>query len=398
MTSRRNLLKMLPWGLAGTAFSAPPPRTADLKITRFVTHKALVNGRQYLFLEIETDGGIVGLGEGSLPARIDIVEKAIEWLEPHLVGKNPAGVEEHWDRIFYQASRWRNGDVLMTAQAAVDIALWDIEGKALGVSTARLLGGPLHRNLRVYYSHWETPVKNRTPEALARRAVETREQGWTAVKIIPQIGSNEADTRRKLVAELDAIRKAVGDSLDIGLELVERFSTRSAIELAHAVAPYKPMFLEEATRRENPKAMTELAEKSPVPLAGGEGLVTKFEFREFLEAKGAKIIQPDVIHCGGITEMKRIANVGELYGAELSPHMWYGPIAHAASLSVASVCHNFFIQEWDGGGDPIFQEATKGTLPRQKGGVVALPTAPGLGITVDFAYYKARFPYQSRRG
>ena len=390
------MLRALPLGITAAGLrlqAAPSPKVADLKVTKFVTHKAVVNGRQFLFLEIQTDGGIVGLGEGSLPARVDIVEQAIKWLEPQLVGKNPAGVEEHWDRIFYKANRWRNGDVLMTAQAAVDIALWDIEGKVLGVNVSRLLGGPLHRDLRVYYSHWDTPVRERTPAALAKRAAETRDKGWTAVKIIPQQGSTEADTRNKIVAELDAIRRAVGDSLDIGLELVERFTTRTAIDLAIAVAPYKPLFIEEATRRENPKAMTELAEKSPVPLAGGEGLVTKFEFREFLEARGAKIIQPDVIHCGGITELKRIATVAELYGAELSPHMWYGPIAHAASLAVASVCHNFLIQEWDAGQDPVFQEVTNGTLPIQRNGTVRLPDAPGLGITVDFAQYKKRYPY-----
>lgn len=345
-------------------------------------------------LEIHTDGGITGLGEGSLPSRVDIVEQAIKWLEPHFVGRSPAGVEEHWDRMFYQLNRWRQGSVLMTAQSAVDIALWDLEGKALGVPVSRLLGGPLRRDLRVYYSHWDTPVTQRTPAALAQRAVQTRDEGWTAIKIIPQQDPTEAGTIAKLTAELEAIRKAVGNSLDIGLELVERFSTRQAIELARAIAPHRPLFIEEATRRENPWAMTELAEKSPVPLAGGEGLLDRFQFRQFLDHKGAAIIQPDVIHCGGITEMRKIASLAEVYGAELAPHQWYGPVAHVASLHVASVCRNFLIHEWDAGSDPVFQEVTGGTMPLQKNGTVRLPSAPGLGIQLNVAEFSKRYPYK----
>lgn len=384
---RRHLIGLLPFA----AFRCRA--AADLKITKFTTHKATVNGRHVLMLEVHTDGGLVGLGEGSLPARVEIVEQAIKWLEPHLAGKSAAGVEEHWDRMYYRLNRWRDGSVLMTALSAVDIALWDLEGKALGVPVARLLGGPLHRDLRVYYSHWDTPVRPRTPDALARRAVETREKGWTAVKMIPQQDATEAGTISKLVAELEAIRKAVGDSIDIGLELVERFSTRQAIELARAVAPYKPMFLEEATRRENPQAMKELAEKSPVALAGGEGLLDRHQFRHFLDNKGASIIQPDVIHCGGITEMKRIASLAEVYGAELAPHQWYGPVAHAASLHCASVCRNFLIHEWDAGSDAVFQEVTGGTVPAQKGGMVRVPTGPGLGISLKPADFCRRYPY-----
>jgi galactonate dehydratase len=236
-------------------------------------------------------------------------------------------------------------------------------------------------------------VQPRTPEALAKRAVATREAGWTAVKMIPQQDATEAGTISRIVAELDAIRRAVGSSLDIGLELVERFTARQAIDLARAVAPFKLIFLEEATRRENPGAMTELAEKSPVALAGGEGLLHRQQFRQLLESKGAAIIQPDVIHCGGITEMEKIANLAEVYGAEVAPHMWYGPIAHAASIQVASVCRNLLFQEWDAGSDLVFQEMTARTLPIQKNGVVRVPGSPGLGITVDFEAYKKRFPY-----
>lgn len=363
------------------------------KITRFVTHKATIARREFLFLEVHTDSGLVGLGEGSLPSRVSIVEEAVKWLEPKFVGQDPAGMEDHWDRIYYRTNRWRHGSVLMTAQSAVDIALWDLEAKRLGVSVARLLGGPIHKHIRVYYSHWDSPVKPRSPEVLARRAVETVERGWTGVKLIPELGSTEAETISKTVAELEAIRKAVGMKLDIGLELVERFTTRSAIEFSKAVAPYRPMFIEEATIRENPGAMTELKQKSPVPVATGEGLLSRFDYRHLLDANGAAIIQPDVIHCGGITEMRKIANLAEVYGVDLSPHQWYGPVAHVASLAAASVCRNLFIHEWDGGNQAVFQELTKGSFPVQKDGRVKVPNDPGLGIEMDFREVARRFPF-----
>jgi galactonate dehydratase len=386
---RRELLHLAP----GLLFAAG---RSGLKITKFSTHKVQVGRRPFLFLEVHTDKGLIGLGEASLPNRIDIVEEALRRLEPHFVGRDPSGVEDHWDRIYYRTNRWRYGAVLITAQSAVDIALWDLEAKALGVPVWRLLGGPLHTNLRVYYSHWDTNVQPRTPDAMAAHAVETRKRGWTAVKMIPERGRSEAETIDKICAELSAIRKAAGSSLDIGLELVERFTTRSAIEFAKAVAPFKPLFLEESTIRENPQAMTELAAKSPVALAGGEGMLNRYDFRQLLDAKGAAIIQPDVIHCGGITELRKIANLAEVYGAELSPHMWYGPIAHAASIAAASVCRNFLIQEWDAASDPIFRTMTNATLPIQKDGTVELTDRPGLGIEVDFAAYKRQYPYPPR--
>ncbi|MBI3694925.1 MAG: mandelate racemase/muconate lactonizing enzyme family protein [Acidobacteria bacterium] len=386
--SRRALLQ----SLAGGALLAASPK---LKITKFETHKVLLGPRRdLLFLEIHTDGGIVGLGEGSLPERVEIVEQALKWLEPRLVGLDPGAVEGHWDRMYYRLSRWRDGSVLMTALAAVDIALWDIEAKRLGVPVWRLLGGPIHSKLRVYYSHWDSSVKARTPAAFAERAVQSREQGWTAVKWIVQKGNTEAERIEQAVGEVEAVRKAGGKSFDICLELWETFTPRSAIEFARAVAPYHPMFIEEPTQRENPYAFTEIAAKSPVPVATGEGLLTRFDFRHLLEAKGAAIIQPDVIHCGGITELRKIANLAEVYGVEVAPHQWYGPIAHVASLAAMSVCRNFLIQEWDAARDKVYQEVTSGLYPVQNGGVVQLPEGPGLGISVDFAELRRRFPYR----
>ncbi len=379
----------------GVAALRASPAAGKLKITKFETHKVLRGPRRdLLFLEVHTDGGIVGIGEGSLPERVDIVEQALRWLEPRMVGLDPSGIEDHWDRMYYRLSRWRDGSVLMTALSAVDIALWDIEGKRLGVPVWRLLGGPIHSKLRVYWSHWDSGLPSRTPAALAEHAARSREKGWTAVKWVVPKAPTEAERIEQTVADVEAVRKAGGKSFDICLEMWETFTSRSAIAFARAVAPYHPMFIEEPIQRENPEAFTEIAAKSPVPVATGEGLLSRFDFRHLLEAKGAAIIQPDVIHCGGITEIRKVANLAETFGVEVAPHQWYGPVAHVASLAAMSVCRNFLIQEWDAGGDAIYREFTD-KYPAQKDGVVALPEGPGLGISVDFAGLKKRFPYKA---
>ncbi len=377
----------------GLAFFAAAPRPAIRKLT---TRKYTIGNRDYLFLELETDSGITGIGEGSISGRIEIVEKAIEWFTPFLTGKDPGGIEDHWNRNYYQLSRYRDGSVLMTALAAVDIALWDIQGKRLGEPVWRLTGAAEARPLRVYYSHWGQDLSPRTPERLTELAAQTRAAGWTCLKWVLPKGGSERERLRRLVAEVEAVRKGGGPDLEIGLEMWETFSVRSAIEFAQAVAPFKPMFIEEPTWREMPNALGEIAAKSPVALAGGEGLVSRYEFKQLLDAKGAQILQPDVIHCGGITEIRKIAALGEVYGAEMAPHMYYGPVAHVASLqSIASV-RNFLIQEWDAAMEPIFSSLTRGTFPLVKNGTVTLNDRPGLGLDMDWAELERRFPYQAQ--
>ena len=395
--TRRSLLKGA--GALGLAHSLPPralaaPADGSLKITKFVIHKAKVRAdwRWLLFLEVHTDGGIVGLGAGPLPLRTTIVEEALRWIEKEMVGRDPAGPEEHWDRLYYRTARWRSGAVLMTALSAVDTALWDIEGKRLGVPVWRLLGGPLHRELRAYHSHWTFAMKRYEPDDFARRAEATVKKGWTAVKW-SVIGDSARERTRHTVAALKAIRGAVGDSLDIGLEMSEKFTLRSALEFAHSVAPYKPMFIEEPIWREKSTVFGVLAERSPVPVATGEGHLSRMEFKPLLDVNGAAIIQPDVTHCGGITELRKIASLAETYDVEVAPHSSYGPIAHVASLHTMSVCRNFFIHEWEAEDDSLHQEVTNGTFPViNKNGLVPLPAGPGLGLDFDGAEMARRFP------
>ena len=387
MLSRRSFLAS-----SVPLFAAAP----KIAIRRLITRKYTIDQRDYLFLEIETDSGISGLGEGSVSGRVEIVEQAIRWFEPYLIGQDPSGIEDHWNRNYYQLSRYRNGPILMTALAAVDLALWDIEGKRLGQPIWRLTGAAAAKPMRTYYSHWSQQLEPRTPDRLTDLATKTRAEGWTCIKWVLPKGGTESERLRRLTAEVEAVRKGGGPDLDLGLEMWETFSVRSAIEFSRAVAPFRPLFIEEPTWREMPQALGEIAAKSPVPLAGGEGLVSRYEFKQLLDAKGAQILQPDVIHCGGITEIRKIAALGEVYGTEMSPHMWYGPVAHVSSLHAMASIRNFLIQEWDAVMEDRFVSLTDGTFPKVTDGHVRLSDRPGLGIEMNWNEWDKRFPYQSQ--
>ncbi len=396
--TRRDCLSRLAGGLACLPALAAPAPLSRVNITGFEIHKVTLRWRDLLFVEVKTDAGITGLGEGTLEGREDAVENEIHWLAESYIGKDPGGIEEHWDRSYYLLSRWRNGPPAMTALSAIDIALWDIEGKRLGLPVWRLLEGPLRPRLRAYYTHWNASLvgEKRTPAAFAQWARETRDRGWTAVKWSIPMGMPEKERIARLSAELEAVRGAVGNAMDLALEASETFSVRSAIEIAQAIAPYKPLWIEEPTLRESPRGLGDVAARSPVPIATGEGLFTRYEYSELLEHRGASIIQPDVMHAGGITEIRKIASLAETYGVEVAPHQCSGPIAHMASISAMSVCRNFLVQEWEAADDQLYLELTDGKYPVQKNGTVALPEGPGLGISVNFEEFKKRCPYKPR--
>lgn len=393
--TRRECLARLSVGLGCLPASAAPP-PGRIKITGFEIHKVSLRWRDMLFVEVKTDAGLTGLGEGTLEGRVDAVENELRWLEDSYLGRDPSGIEEHWNRSYYLLSRWRNGPPAMTALSAIDIALWDIEGKRLNLPVHRLLEGPLQPRLRVYYTHWHASLEGakRTPERFAEWARQTRAKGWTAVKWSIPMGGSDKERIAQTIRELEAVRGAVGYSLDLALEASETFTVRSAIELAQAIAPYKPLWIEEPTLRESARGLGDVAARSPVPIATGEGLFTRYEFGELLDRKGAAIIQPDVMHAGGITEIRKIANLAETYGAEVAPHQCSGPIGHVASLNAMSVCRNFLVQEWESADDDLYVELTDGKYPLQKGGTVALPEGPGLGLAVNFTEFKKRCPYK----
>lgn len=397
---RRSFLKSLAAipaaRMSGYSFPVAPGK---VKITGFDIHKVTVRWRDLIFLEVHTDAGLTGLGEATLESRSDIAEATLRWLEPEYVGHDPTGPEEHWNRVYYNATRWRNGPALMTGLSAVDIALWDIEAKRLGVPLHRLLGGALQPSLRVYHTHWDALIDKdkRSPASFAELAAQTRERGWTAIKYTLITDQPELARIDKRTAELAAVRGVFKSDADICLECAETFSVRSAIQMSNAIAPYHPLFMEEPTLRENPVGLGEVAVNSKVPIATGEGLFSRYEFKQLLDVKGASIIQPDVMHAGGVTELKKIANLAETYGVEVAPHQCSGPIATMASMAVMSTCRNFVIHECEGADNELFREMTGGTYPTQKAGYVSLPDAPGIGVSVDFAEFKRRCPYRAVR-
>lgn len=351
-----------------------------MKITKIETFKFWVDWSNWMFVRVETDEGIVGWGEASLHGALEAVETAIGELAPHLVGEDPAGPERHWHRL-YNAWRWRGGATMMTALSAFDIALWDIEGKRLGVPVWRLLGGAHRTRLPVYASHWMwgqmdlDTVREKAAEAVAR--------GFKGFKCMPfrfeELRTNEANEIARAGDFLAAARDGAGPDTEIYVECSEFLSPRTAPMLDRALAPSRPAWLEEPIPFENARAMARLAREVQTPIATGERLLSRYEFRELLEHGGAKIVQPDLMHAGGITECRRIAALADTYYVPLAPHNPGGPICTAAAMHLAAAVPNFLVLEQM---EPqrAIRDAASSVPIRFEDGHFLLPEGPGLGI------------------
>jgi galactonate dehydratase len=347
---------------------APVSARQPIRITKLET--LLVKPR-WLFLKVHTDAGIFGLGEPVVEGRALTVATAVKEIEPYLLGKDPRRVVHHWQAI-YRHAFYRGGPILTSALSGIDMALWDIKGKALGVPVYELLGGPTRDRVRVY-------AHVRTPEEI-RRGID---RGFTAFK------TNPAKRRPARYVETPAevhyaaekfaeLRKAGGDSVDIAIDFHGAISPANAKLLIKAIEPYQPMFVEEPCQAQNHEIMAEIARGTHLPIATGERVFTKWGFREVLEKRAATILQPDLCHAGGITEVRLIAGMAEAYYAAIAPHNPLGPISLAAGVQLAASIPNFLCQEQVTLGAGYLK--TPFTL-RQ--GYLDLPTAPGLGIELD---------------
>jgi galactonate dehydratase len=359
-----------------------------LKIRKIETFKFWVDWCNWLFVRITTDEGLVGWGEGSLHGAIESVETAIHEMGHHLIDEDPAGPEKHWHRL-YNAWRWRGGAVFMTAMSALDIALWDLEGKRLGVPVHRLLGGAQRTELRAYASHWLSGVT--TPEQAAEGAREAVRRGFTAFKcsLVTHQGlrTNEAAEIRKAATLMAAAREAVGPDIDIFIECSEFLSRRTAVMLDEALAPYRPGWFEEPIPFENAKVMGQLAREIRTPIATGERLLSRYEYRQLLEEGACKVIQPDLMHAGGFTETKRIASLADTYYVPVAPHNPGGMICTAAAMHLAAAIPNFFILEQMEPQRAFRDQAS--TVPiRFENGCFILPDGPGLGVEPDLEVLK----------
>jgi galactonate dehydratase len=364
-----------------------------VKITRIETFKHWVDWCNWMFVRIETDSGLVGWGEASLHGALDSVETAIREFSAHLIGEDPAGPERHWHRL-YNAWRWRGGAVFMSALAGIDLALWDLEGKRLGVPVHRLLGGAHRSRLRVYASHWLRGAK--TPDdghAAARDAVR---RGFTAFKFSPltreALKQDEAGAIRRAAEMMAAAREGAGPDVDIFIECSELLTPRTAVMLDRAFAPYRPGWFEEPVPFENAKVMAQLQRDIATPIATGERLLSRYEFRELLESAGCRILQPDLMHAGGLTEVRRIASFADTYYVPIAPHNPGGPICTMASMHLAAAVPNFYILEQM---EP--QRATRDRASRPairfEDGAFLLPEAPGFGLEPDLEMLRAH-PFQ----
>jgi galactonate dehydratase len=346
----------------------PIAREDALRITRLETFKVKP---RWLFLKVHTDAGIVGLGEPIVEGRADTVATAVEEIEPYLIGKDPRRVVHHWQAI-YRHAFYRGGPILTSALSGIDMALWDIKGKALGVPVYELLGGPTRDRVRVY-AHARTPEAIGAQKARGFTAFKTRPAGRRPARYVETLAEVRYAAER--FAELRAI---VGDDADIAIDFHGAISPATAKLLIKALEPYQPMFIEEPCQAQNHDIMAEIARGTHLPIATGERVFTKWGFREVLEKRAATILQPDLCHAGGITEARLIAGMAEAYYAAVAPHNPLGPISLAAGVQLAASIPNFLCQEQVSLGDGYLK---KPFVVRD--GYLDLPTGPGLGIELD---------------
>jgi galactonate dehydratase len=352
------------------AAKAPIAPKESLKITRLET--IFVKPR-WLFLKIHTDAGIVGLGEPILEGQAKTCAAAVDVMAEYLVGKDPRPVTHHWQAL-YRHAFYRGGPILTSALSGIDQALWDIKGKALGVPVYELLGGPTRRRVRVY-AHAGTPEAIKAARQKGFTAFKTGIRASRAARIVENKAFVDGVAER-----FAALRAAAGPEADIGVDFHGAISPQTAKLLIKVLEPLQPFFIEEPVQCQNVDVLADIARGTHLPIATGERIFTKWGFREILEKRAASILQPDLCHAGGITEVRLIAGMAEAYYATLAPHNPLGPISLAAGIHLAASIPNFLCQEQVSLGDGYLK--TPFTV---EGGYVDLPTGPGLGIELDEA-------------
>ena len=352
-----------------------------MKVTDIKTFAVDCFRTNWVFVKVETDEGISGVGEATLEYKEKALFGAIEHIKEYLVGKDPTQIEKHYHDI-YRDAYWRGGAVLMSALSAVEMALWDILGKSLGVSVSRLLGGRVHERVRIYVNGWFAGA--REPEEFAEKARAACERGVTALKWDPfgksYMSISNADLSRALRC-VAAVREAVGDGVDLLIEGHGRFNLPTAVKIANELAPFRPMFFEEPTPPDNLDTLREVKERSPVPISAGERLYTRYDYRPMFDKMAADYIQPDISHAGGIMELKKIAAEAESRYIPFAPHNPSGPVANAATLQLAATCQNFEILEIMYSDVPWRGDVTDEALV-YKDGYIEIPDRLGLGIAL----------------
>ena len=353
-----------------------------MKITDIKTFVVDCFRTNWVFVKVYTDEGISGVGEGTLEYKEKAFIGAVEHIKEAIVGLDPHNIERITHDV-YRDSYWRCGPVLMSALSAVEMALWDIKGKALGVPVYQLLGGKANDKVRIYVNGWFAGAK--TPEEFGEKAKIAVQRGVTAMKWDPfgksylEISNADLDTALRCV---DAVRQAVGSKVDLLIEGHGRFNVPTGIKIAKELEQFKPMWFEEPTPPDSLEALKAVRDKSPVPISAGERLYNLKQYRDLFEMRAADYIQPDISHAGGIMELKKIAAVADTYYIPFAPHNPSGPVANAATLQLAACTPNFSILEIMYSDVPWRADVTNEALT-YKDGYLDIPDKPGLGIEID---------------
>jgi galactonate dehydratase len=344
---------------------------------------------KWMFLKIMTDEGLAGWGEPIIPGRAATVAQAVLEMQEYLIGRDPDQIEDIWQTL-YRGSFFRGGPIFMAALAGIDQALWDIKGKRYGLPVHQLLGGPVREKVRIYA--W---IAGRTPVELQRAASERVAAGYTAIKMDGPLAEppslHYVDSHAKvdaIVERVGAVRQAIGPTVDLAVDFHGQAHRAMAKILVRELEPFHLLFIEEPVLVEHNEALREIAAHTTIPLATGERMYSRWEFKHLLQDGYIDIIQPDLSHAGGISEVRRIAAMAEAYDVAVAPHCPYGPIALMASLQVGTVTPNVVIQEQVLDLHDVYQSRylaylTDRTAFQFADGYLSIPTGNGLGLEVD---------------
>lgn len=353
-----------------------------MKVTKLTTYRL---APRWMFLKIETDEGVTGWGEPVIEGRARTVETAVHELSEYVVGKDPARINDIWQAM-YRTGFYRGGPILMSAIAGIDQALWDIKGKVLGAPVYELLGGLVRDRMKMY--SW---VGGDRPADVIAGIRKLQAIGFNTFKLNGCEEMGLIDTSKTVdaaVAVVAEIRSAFGNEIEFGLDFHGRVAAPMARVLIKELEPYRPLFIEEPVLAEQAEYYPRLAEMTHIPIAAGERMFSRFEFKRVFAAGGISIVQPDLSHAGGITECVKIAAMAEAYDIGLAPHCPLGPLALASCLHVDFVSHNAVLQEQSMGihynqGAELMDYVLNKDDFRFHDGYMLPPTKPGLGVEVN---------------
>ena len=365
-----------------------------MKVTGLKTYICHAYRTNWVFVKVFIDEGITGVGEATLEYREPTVVQAIKELERYLVGKDPHNIEEFWHRV-YRDAYWRGGVVLMSALAGVEMALWDIKGKSLGVPVYQLLGGKVRDSIKCYANAWFAGAKK--PEEFGAMAKIAVKNGFSGLKWDPfgkeymHIAPKELNEALDCIA---AVKDAVGDQVHLIIEGHGRFNVPTAVRIGNALKEFNILWFEEPVPPDDKKGLAWVRSKIDTPVSGGERLYSRWEYADYLRMECADYWQPDVSHAGGISEVRKIAAMAEAHHIAVCPHNPSGPVANAATLQLAACMPNFYLLETMATDIPYRKDITTEEV-RFENSEMFIPTKAGLGLDINEEAI-AKYPYECR--